>query len=171
LPECAELIGHRFGEVLIGIQPGHYASSFSLQWRNPPLAVYCQACAAPLGSSGSPAQGDAIGGIIPYEKPPALIAYYLGLFSAFPVIRFLLGIASVFLGIAGLKKHRQMPEVKGTVHAWIGIGCGSLAILVWGTSIVLIIIAMLSSIKFNLARPAYEIKRGHCLFSPPSVAA
>ena len=31
-------------------------------------------------------QGDATGGVIPYKNAPALVAYYLGLFSIFPVL-------------------------------------------------------------------------------------
>ena len=35
--------------------------------------------------AGHPSEGDATGGIIPYKNPKALIAYYLGIFSGFPV--------------------------------------------------------------------------------------
>jgi hypothetical protein len=107
-------------------------------------ARFCSRCgqglaAAPGAPPASPG-ADATGGIIPYKNPPALVAYYLGLFSIFPLFGFLLGIASLVLGILGLKRRRRYPEVRGSVHAWIGIGCGSLSILVWGAMIVILIV-------------------------------
>jgi hypothetical protein len=36
-------------------------------------------------------EGDATGGIIPYKNPSALIAYYCGLFSLFPILGVFLG--------------------------------------------------------------------------------
>jgi hypothetical protein len=79
---------------------------------------------------GPPGQGDATGGIIPYKNPPALAAYYIGIvsmlccFVGLPV-----GIVAVVLGIMGLQKRARQPEVKGSVHAWIGIICGVIATL------------------------------------------
>ncbi len=77
-------------------------------------------------------QGDATGGVIPYKNMPALLSYYLGLFSLIPGLGLLLGLISVPLGVLGLKKRKAAPWVKGSVHAWVGIGCGSLGVLVWG---------------------------------------
>ena len=85
-------------------------------------------------------QGDATGGVIPYKNAPALVAYYLGLFSIFPVLGLLLGLAAVPLGIAGLRKKKAEPWVKGSVHAWVGIGCGGLGILVWGGLLILVLL-------------------------------
>lgn len=76
-----------------------------------------------------PSQGDATGGVIPYKNVPALIGYYLGVFSILPL--FPIGIAALILGIAGLKKRREQPEVKGAVHAWIGIIAGGAFGLLW----------------------------------------
>jgi hypothetical protein len=79
---------------------------------------------------GQPGQGDATGGVIPYKNVPALAAYYIGIvsllccFVGLPV-----GIAAVVLGIMGLQKRARQPEVKGSVHAWIGIVCGVLSTL------------------------------------------
>lgn len=114
---------------------------------NPFDAQYCSGCGAkfdaesltgsvvvpppPSAPGTPPAQGDATGGVIPYKNPQALIAYYLGLFSFFPVLGLPLGVAAVILGILGLRKRRQTPAIKGQVHAWIGIGCGGLFTLVW----------------------------------------
>jgi hypothetical protein len=100
----------------------------------------CPQCEAPNGST----EGDATGGIIPYKNPPALIAYYLGLFSLFPVLGFFLGVAALVLGIIGLKKRQENPAVKGSVHAWIGIGCGTVTALFWGATIVIAIVALVS---------------------------
>jgi len=72
--------------------------------------------------------GDATGGVIPYKNPPALIAYYLGIFSLIPLLGFFLGIASIILGIVGLRKRSRNPVIKGSVHAWIGIIMGILVI-------------------------------------------
>jgi hypothetical protein len=70
--------------------------------------------------------GDGTGGLIPYKNPKALLAYYLGIFSMFPLIGMPLGIASIILGIMGLKARNRNPIIKGSVHAWIGIVLGLL---------------------------------------------
>lgn len=84
------------------------------------------------------------GGMIPYKNPKALIAYYLGLFSLLPLIGFFLGIAALTLGIMGLRDRARRPEIKGHVHAGIGIGCGTLTTIGYGIMIVGIFIAILS---------------------------
>lgn len=90
-------------------------------------------------------EGDATGGVIPYKNPPALTAYYLGLFSLVPVLGFFLGIAALVLGIMGLMKRKENPAVKGSAHAWIGIGCGSVMALVWGVFIVGMILSLIAA--------------------------
>ena len=70
-------------------------------------------------------QSDATGGVIPYKNPPALIAYYCGLFSLaacipIPFLFLPLPIAALWLGIKGLKKANAEPHARGRVHAWIG---------------------------------------------------
>lgn len=102
----------------------------------------------PFQASGSvpprpPAgEGDSTGGLIPYKNMPALVAYYLGLFSLLPCIGFFLGVAAFVLGIIGLKKRKANPAVKGSVHAWIGIIMGGLCAVVWGAAIVFGIIGV-----------------------------
>ncbi len=76
-----------------------------------------------------PPQGDATGGIIPYKNVPALLAYYLGVFSLIPL--FPIGFAALILGILGLKRRRQHAQVKGSVHAWIGILAGGTFSVIW----------------------------------------
>ncbi len=68
--------------------------------------------------------GDATGGLIPYTNPPALIAYYLGIFSFIPVLGAALGLTALSLGIVGLQKASRFPQVRGQAHAWIGIIVG-----------------------------------------------
>jgi len=67
---------------------------------------------------------DATGGVIPYKNGPALAAYYCGIAAMLPVFGLLLGIPAFILGIKGLKRYKKFPEVKGPVHAWIGIILG-----------------------------------------------
>jgi len=92
-------------------------------------AKVCRFCGeqfAPARSAES--EGDATGGLIPYKNPPALIAYYCGIFSLIACIPFFvpLPIVALVLGIKGLKKAKAEPHVKGQVHAWIGIVCGAI---------------------------------------------
>ena len=67
-----------------------------------------------------------LGGLIPYKNGPALTAYYLGVFSLIPLLGIPLGIGALILGIKGLRMARDHPEVKGKVHAWIGVVAGVL---------------------------------------------
>ena len=94
-------------------------------------------------------KGDATGGIIPYKNPKALIAYYLGLFSILPVIGLVVGVAAVVLGVLGLRDRKAHPEIKGGVHAGIGIGCGGLMALVWTLAVIMIVIAIVASGRRN----------------------
>ncbi|MCP3959632.1 MAG: DUF4190 domain-containing protein [bacterium] len=90
---------------------------------------------APAGTAApaaEPQQGDSTGGIIPYKNPPALTAYYCGIFSLMPFIGIFLGIPALILGIVGLKKKKANPVISGTVHAWVGIIMGGLTTLLWG---------------------------------------
>ena len=64
--------------------------------------------------------------LIPSRNGPALLAYYLGLFSLFPCLGFPLGIVAVYYGVKGLQRVRENPEVRGGVHAWVGLVCGGL---------------------------------------------
>lgn len=69
-------------------------------------------------------EGDATGGVIPYKNTPALIAYYMGVFSLIPCLAIPLGITAMILGIVGIRKYNENPRVAGVVHAWIGIIMG-----------------------------------------------
>ena len=112
-------------------------------------ALVCDRCGTRVGVLPQPASvhragsgGDSTGGLIPYKNAPALISYYLGLFSPiFPP----LGIASLVLGIIGLKKRKENPQIKGTAHAWVGIGCGGLTIV--ATIVLLVFMILAASAK------------------------
>jgi hypothetical protein len=72
-------------------------------------------------------EGDVTGGLIPYKNPHALISYYFGIFSLIPFIGFICGLVAVPLGISGLRARKIRAEVRGAVHAWIGIVLGSIS--------------------------------------------
>ena len=80
----------------------------------------------------SEAEEDATGGVIPYKNPAALTGYYLGIFSFLPLIGFFLAVPALILGIHGLRAKRRQPQIRGSVHAWIGIVMGGFFTLVWG---------------------------------------
>ena len=88
-------------------------------------------------------EGDGTGGVIPYKNPKALIAYYLGIVSGLPLIGLPFGVAAFVLGILGLKARKRNPVIKGSAHAWIGIGCGGFFAVLWVIMIIGIITSML----------------------------
>jgi len=67
-------------------------------------------------------------GIIPYRNGYALAAYYVGCFSCIPFL-FPFGALAIYLGLRGLELAREEPEVKGKIHAWLGIVCGGVFFL------------------------------------------
>jgi hypothetical protein len=93
----------------------------------------------PQFSSQPAGQADATGGLIPYNNGPALIAYYMSIFTLLCCVTPVpLGFVAMVFGIMGLRKRAREPAVKGSVHAWIGIilgaisGLGSLVMIpVW----------------------------------------
>ncbi|MCP3999284.1 MAG: hypothetical protein GY722_30090 [bacterium] len=72
--------------------------------------------------------------VIPFRNKPALISYYLGLFSLASLIPILglvgvgMAIAALVLGIKGRRLAKENPKAKGIAHAWVGILGGA----VWG---------------------------------------
>lgn len=101
----------------------------------------------PLPPNRQAGEGDNTGGIIPYKNPKALIAYYLGIFSGLPIVGFPFGVAAVILGIMGLRDRNRNPVIKGSVHAGIGIGCGTIFTILWGIGIVMIIIGIVGGAR------------------------
>ena len=85
-----------------------------------------------FGFAPIPQESDAgIATIIPYKNPPALTAYYLGVFSLIPCFGLLLAVPAFILGIIGLRKARENSGSKGKAHAWTGIILGGLMTLLW----------------------------------------
>jgi hypothetical protein len=85
--------------------------------------------------------GDGTGGVVPFKNKPALVAYYLAVASLIPVVGLFTGVAAFVLGLKGRRKAKEEPWVKGTAHAWIGIGCGGVLALTWLAVGVLVAIA------------------------------
>jgi hypothetical protein len=78
--------------------------------------------------------------LIPYKNPPALIGYYLAVFSLVPVLGVLAGIPAVICGIVGWRRRLRDPRVRGLAHAIIAVVLGSITTLVYSLVIVLMII-------------------------------
>ena len=95
-------------------------------------AKVCRYCGEKFATpAADDQQSDSTGGVIPYKNPPALIAYYCGVFSIaacipVPFLFLPLPIAALWLGIKGLKKAKAEPHARGKVHAWIGIIGGTI---------------------------------------------
>ena len=100
---------------------------------NPEVNYRCGACGADLraapGTRPVVVEDNTLGGLIPYKNTPALVAYYLGVFSLIPCFGIALGIGACICGIFGLKRACEHPETKGKVHAWVGIGLGLICVL------------------------------------------
>ena len=69
----------------------------------------------------------------------------LGLFSLLPCLGLFLATPAPVLGSMGLKKRKQNPAVKGSVHAWIGIVMGGIFTLVWGVAWIVMIIRIIAA--------------------------
>jgi hypothetical protein len=89
--------------------------------------------------------------VIPYKNVPALIAYYLGVFSfsaCIPILGIVgvgMGIAALVLGIRGLKVAAANPQAHGRVHAWIGIIGGTVFALIGLAINIAMIVGMLAN--------------------------
>lgn len=96
-----------------------------LQPAPPPVPLFTSTAPPPIPA----APRDSTGGFIPTKNPNALTAYYLAVFSLIPVLGFVLGCIAVPLGIAGLKKYKKDPHIRGATHAWVGIIVGGGVVL------------------------------------------
>ncbi|MBI5189186.1 MAG: zinc ribbon domain-containing protein [Nitrospirae bacterium] len=97
-------------------------------FKNDPNSFRCTDCGTvlyhPECTGQAAGQYDGVSTVIPYRNKPALVAYYLGVFSIIPVLGIFLGIAAFVLGLKGRRNAIDNPERKGIVHAWIGILAG-----------------------------------------------
>jgi hypothetical protein len=127
---------------------------------NPVSAATCSSCgaelanvyAAPISMQEPPIRvtdgggvDEAVATIIPYKNPAALVAYYLGLFSCFPVLGLPLAIVALVLAVKGFKARRLNPQAHGSAHAWIGIICGAIGLVLNTLIIGVIVIALVAS--------------------------
>jgi len=74
-------------------------------------------------------QSDAVQTFIPYRNPPALIGYYLAIFSLIPCVGLPLGGAAIILGIKGWRIGKAHPEFRGKAHALVAMILGGLTFL------------------------------------------
>lgn len=75
--------------------------------------------------------------IIPTRNPPALTAYYLGVFSLVPCLGLALGPAALAIGIIAIRAVRRTPMLPGRGHAVAGIVLGAVtSLLNWGVVVV-----------------------------------
>ncbi len=97
-----------------------------------PQCPHCRATIPPAPGMAPPPPGGgdrAVQTLIPYRNVPALIGYYLGVFSLIPCLGPLLGIAAIVLGIIGLRKAGQDPDARGKGHGITAVVLGALSIL------------------------------------------
>jgi len=99
----------------------------------PEIAALFTPAAPPVlpDASPPPKTNGGLNVIIPYKNVRALVAYYLGVFSAIPVLGIPLGPAAFILGILALRFRRKNPAAGGAVHAWIGILAGGFFTLIY----------------------------------------
>jgi hypothetical protein len=88
-----------------------------------------------------------MGGLIPAGNPPALWSYYLGIFSLIPCFGLPVSIAAIITGIMGLRKVKAAPEVKGKVHAIIGLCLGGVVLVCYVLFGVFMVIGMINEAK------------------------
>jgi len=94
-------------------------------------SAYCISCGQVLPGHTPeappiPVNDGTFGGLIPYRNTPALIGYYLAVFSIIPCLGIFLGIAGFILGLMGLRLAREHPECRGVGHSWVAIIVGGL---------------------------------------------
>jgi len=101
-----------------------------------PLRGVCRGRADRFGRARRAVQNRAL------KNKPALIGYYLAVFSLIPCIGLLLAIAAVALGVRGLAVARETPEAHGKAHAWIAIVLGGLMLILQGACGVMFALAL-----------------------------
>ncbi|MCH2161368.1 MAG: hypothetical protein MK085_05795 [Phycisphaerales bacterium] len=91
-----------------------------------------------LGAGAPPP--NAMDHVIPVRNGPALISWYLGVFSLIPFLGIPLGIAAIITGAIGLKKSKAANVKVGFWHGLLGMLLGILSTFGY-TAIVILIIA------------------------------
>lgn len=70
----------------------------------------------------------------------AIIALILAILSLLPCIGVILGFFAIFFGFLGLRRFKQLPQIKGNLSAWAGILLGGFTITLHILVIILSII-------------------------------
>jgi hypothetical protein len=111
------------------------------------VARKCRHCRSYLDPSARPAAPppDALErALLPVGRPlSAIAAGYLGLFSLFPVIGVVAGIAAVWTGIVALRRLKENPELSGKGRAIFGIVMG---ILFGGFQLLILFFVLLAAL-------------------------
>ncbi len=110
----------------------------------PPIAAvpgYVHAPAAAASTPGAASLGDHI---VPMKNPPALVGYYLAIFSLIPCAGLLLGPAAVICGALGLRKLRDQPQLPGRAHALVAIILGTVTSLANWAAVIFMILALVA---------------------------
>jgi len=135
--------GRANGQTLVRIEGGTWQPLANLPEFTVALAAASPPppLSSPVPQSSSPA-ADTVSSIIPYRNVPALVAYYLAVFSILPCLGALLGLIALILGLKGLRLARENPDAKGRVHAWIGIVVGGFFFVAYTMLGIFIVAAM-----------------------------
>ena len=117
--------------------------------QNPVGVSLCARCSNLLSAPATattlyPAYSGPMDKIIPTKNAPALLSYYLGLFSIFPLLGLPMGLVAFIQGIKGWRMANETPHVSGKAHAGIGIGCGTVGFLFNFAIIVFVIIVLVA---------------------------
>jgi hypothetical protein len=96
---------------------------------NPPPGFSQPPKPVPPQQGGGQSSPTFVDSFIPSKNGPALVAYYLGLFSIFPLFGLILGAMAVNFGRKGLAATKLTPGLAGATHAKVGIGCGAIGFL------------------------------------------
>jgi len=112
--------------------------------RNPAGVVRADGPAVPVPPPLPASPGETVvERMVPYRNVPALVGYYLGVFSLIPFVGLPLGLAAIPLGIIGLVKRRRTPAVHGTAHAIVAILAGLFSVVVYGGFALFFLIGMI----------------------------
>jgi len=98
--------------------------------------------------SGYREQDEVITTLVPYRNSMALASYYLGVFTLVPGLGLILVLPAFICGVVGLRAASRNPEVRGKVHAWIGIVL-ALVIGLAQLMVVALIIASITAQEWN----------------------
>lgn len=120
---------------------------------NADTVSFCGRCSTVFEASNAratdaPRASDPLGGLIPRNNA-ALLSYYLGLFSIFPLLGLPMAIIALVQGPKGLKAARDQPTSGGRTHAAVGIGCGAVGLLLNLFLIGLFVIGLAASARRN----------------------